>query len=183
MRLWRAIRSFFAVLFDSRFAAEVERLLRSEGSDQVVRSSERAVVAEKSPAVAVVPTRSDAITLLATLQREARFVDIVKEPLGEYSDAQIGAAARDVLRDCAVVLDRLFLLQPLVHDEEGAQLETPVDFDPGRYRLTGKVTGNPPFKGRLVHHGWHAARCELPQWSGSSQSRMVVAPIELDVQG
>ena len=56
------------------------------------------------PAAEPAPRRSDAITLLAALQREARFVDLVQEPLGEYSDDQIGAAARDVLRDCREVL-------------------------------------------------------------------------------
>ena len=40
--------------------------------------------------------------------REARFVDLVNESLDGYSDAQIGAAARDVLRDSKKVLDRLF---------------------------------------------------------------------------
>ena len=115
--------------------------------------------------------RSDAITLLATLQREARFVDMVKEPLGNYSDAQVGAAARDVLRDCGQVLDRLFGLAPLVEQEEGSQVEVPAGYDAGRYRLTGNVSGDPPFRGQLVHHGWIATRCEVPSWSGSEQAQ------------
>ncbi len=52
--------------------------------------------------------RSEALTLLATLQREARFVDFIMESLEGYSDAQIGAVARDVHRDCGKVLERLF---------------------------------------------------------------------------
>ena len=65
--------------------------------------------------------RSEAITLLATLQREARFVDFIKEPLDGYSDAQIGAAVRDVHRDCGKVLDRLFAIRSLVDQEEGSR--------------------------------------------------------------
>jgi hypothetical protein len=128
------------------------------------------------------PARSEAITLLAALQREARFVDFIQEPLGAYSDAQIGAAARDVHRDCGAVLERMFALQPIVDREEGAEIEVPAGFDPGRYRLTGNVAGEPPFRGPLVHHGWEATRCELPAWSGSKTSARVVAPAEVELK-
>ena len=100
------------------------------------------------------PLRSEAVTLLSALQREARFVDIVKEPLDQYTDAQVGAAARDVLKDCGRVLERLFALRPLVEQPEGSELEAPAGYDAGRYRLVGKVQGEPPFRGRLVHPGW-----------------------------
>jgi hypothetical protein len=127
------------------------------------------------------PARSEAVTLLATLQREARFGDCIKEPLDGYSDAQIGAAARDVHRDCAKVLDRLFAIRALNDQEEGSSLEVPAGFDAGRYRLTGNVAGNPPFNGRLVHHGWEAAEVQLPEWSGTQQSARVIAPIEVEL--
>ncbi len=128
------------------------------------------------------PTRNDAITLLATLQREARFVDIVKEPLADYSDVQVGAAARDVLRDCGAVLDRLFGVQAIVAKEEGTEIDVPAGFDAGRYRVTGNVSGEAPYSGPLVHHGWEAKRCELPKWSGSKDAAMVIAPAELEVK-
>ncbi len=128
------------------------------------------------------PKRNDAIMLLATLQREARFIDIVKEPLNDYSDAQVGAAARDVLRDCGVVLDRLFQLQPIVDQEEGAEFEVPAGFDTGRYRVTGDASGEAPYTGPLVHAGWQATHCALPKWSGSQESILVIAPAELEVK-
>jgi hypothetical protein len=127
------------------------------------------------------PARSDAVTLLATLQREARFIDFIKEPLEGYSDAQIGAAVRDVHRDCAKVLDRLFAIRAMDNQEEGSTLEVPAGFDAGRYRLTGNVAGNPPFRGRLAHHGWEAGEVQLPEWSGTSQSARVIAPIEVEL--
>ena len=136
----------------------------------------------KSKPAPAPPARNDAITLLATLQREARFVDIVKEPLADYSDAQVGAAARDVLRDCGAVLDRLFDVQPIVDKEEGADVDLPAGFDAGRFRVTGNVTGEAPYTGPLVHHGWEAKRCALPQWSGSKDAGFVVAPAELEVK-
>ena len=136
----------------------------------------------KSKPAPAPPARNDAITLLATLQREARFVDIVKEPLADYSDAQVGAAARDVLRDCGAVLDRLFDVQPIVDKEEGAEVDLPAGFDAGRYRVTGNVTGEAPYSGPLVHHGWEAKSCALPQWSGAKDAALVVTPAELEVK-
>ncbi len=127
------------------------------------------------------PGRSDAISLLATLQREARFIDLVQESLDQYSDEQVGAAARDVLRDCRAVLDRLFELQPALPHSEGETVQLPAGFDPGRFRLTGNVAGEPPFSGRLVHHGWQAKRCQVPQWSGSESSAGIVAPAEVEL--
>ncbi len=86
-----------------------------------------------------------------------------------------------MLRDCGKVVDRLFGLTPLVADEEGSPVEVPAGYDAGRYRLTGNVSGDPPFRGRLVHHGWRATRSEIPTWSGSEQVAMILAPQEVEV--
>jgi hypothetical protein len=134
-----------------------------------------------APPQPATPIRNDAITLLATLQREARLVDIVKEPLGDYSDAQVGAAARDVLRDCGTVLDRLFNLAPILEHEEGATVEIPTGADSARYRISGN-TSAVATSGSLVHHGWQAKQCELPKWTGSKESALIVSPAELEVK-
>ncbi len=57
---------------------------------------------------------------LGRTAREARLVDFIQESLAGYSDAQIGAVARDVHRDSAAVLNRLFALKPAV-DAGGRQ--------------------------------------------------------------
>jgi len=125
--------------------------------------------------------RSDALTLLSTLQREARFVDFIREPLDSYSDAQIGAAVRDVHRDCGDVLERLFALRAIASEEEGAEIEVAAGFEAARYRLTGHVTGEPPFRGWLRHHGWEATRVELPSWSGTKAAARTIAPVEVEL--
>jgi len=79
------------------------------------------------------------------------------------------------------VLDRLFSLTPVLTEEEGDDVEVPASFDTGRYRLTGNVAGQPPFRGSLVHHGWEVAKCDVPQWSGSDQAARVVAPAEVQL--
>ena len=49
------------------------------------------VVARSPRARAGCATRHDALSLLAVLQREARLLDFLKEPVEGYSDAQVGA--------------------------------------------------------------------------------------------
>lgn len=178
MRLGLAFRLFFRVLSDADFA----RRVAAESAAAPQEPSPRVGGAAPAPTgktTAAAP-RSDAVTLLATLQREARLVDIVYEPLEGYGDAQIGAAARDVLRDCRQVLDRLFALRPLVDQAEGGAVEVPAGYDAGRYRLTGNVSRQPPLSGQLVHAGWQATRCELPAWTGSREAALVVAPAEVE---
>ena len=179
MRIGLAFRVFFKTLSDAGFASQVAPLL-SGGAPAALTAPESKPAAPK-PVKKKAAIRSEAVTLLATLQREARLVDMVKEPLGNYSDAQVGAAARDVLRDCGAVLDRLFGLAPLVEQEEGSDVEVPVGYDASRFRLTGNVSGEPPFQGKLVHHGWKATRCDIPAWTGSEPSQRVVAPEEVEV--
>jgi hypothetical protein len=182
MRFLLAIRAFFRVLANRGTAARIAEVLN--GPLPALPKIEEPRVREpgKREPPAKVIGRSEAITLLATLQREARLVDALKEPLSGYSDAQIGAAARDVFRDCGAVLERLFGLRPLSDQAEGTQIEVPVRYDAGRFRLTGHVEGEPPFRGTLAHHGWVATRCEVPQWSGSGASSFVVAPMEVDLK-
>lgn len=176
-RIWIAIRALFAVLFSSKAARRIEAALTGEAPAEPKPRKAKG----KRPAKGAPLQRSEALTLLATLQREARLVDFVYEPLDGYSDAQVGAAVRDVHRRCRDVLDRLFELKPVLGEDEEAEIEVPAGFDAGRYRLTGNVTGEPPFHGKLVHHGWEAGKCDVPAWSGSDAAARVVAPSEVEL--
>ena len=180
-RLFLAIRVFFRVLFHARVAGDVQRLLNEEvttAAPSVEAGKINIDLAETSRA----PARSESLTLLSTLQREARLIDFLQEPIDGYSDAQIGAAVREVHRQSAAVLARVFDLQPVVRQQEGTTLQILPEFDAARYRLTGNVVGEPPYSGTLVHHGWEATRCGLPAWSGSATSARVVVPAEVEVR-
>jgi len=183
MRIMLAMTALFKTLFDPQAAKAIDAALaaRQVGTEEAILSPPVAPD-EVSPAAVQASDRNDAISLLATLQREARFVDIVSEPLAEYSDEQVGAAARDVLRDCGEVLQRLFELKPVVAQEEGSDIEAPVGYDPSKFRLTGQVRDEPPFCGQLVHHGWQASHCRLPQWSGNAESALIVSPVEIEMK-
>ncbi len=174
-------RVMFRVWNDVAFAQKVQDLAEGKSVPKI----EPKPTPERRPTAAAPkqePSRSEAVSLLAVLQREARFVDFIKEPIGSYSDAQIGAAVRDVHKGCAAVLDRLFALQPLNATTEGASVQVPRNFDPAQFRVIGNVTGEPPFHGTLLHHGWRAAKSELPDWTGSEASSLVVAPAEIEVK-
>ncbi len=186
-RIWLAIRIFFLVLFQGPVAQQVAEVLEKRKLEnkpsEAKPPAKPADKAEPKPAQNSHPSRPVARRSRSwpRLQREARFVDFIKEPLDSYSDAQIGAAVRDVHRDCGKVLDRLFAIKSIVDQEEGSPVEVPSGFDAGRYRLTGNVVGDPPFHGRLVHHGWEAAEVQLPAWSGTPHSARVVAPVEVEL--
>jgi hypothetical protein len=173
-RILLAFRVFFGTLFGSITNDQVAGLL----SPPTPIDSPEPIAKAPVPAR---PKRNDAISLLAALQREARLIDLIQEPLSDYSDEQVGAAARDVLRDTREALARMVELQPVIDAEDGDEVETPPDFDAGCYRLTGNVSGEPPFKGSLAHHGWRAAKCDIPSWTGSEEAANVVAPVEIEI--
>jgi hypothetical protein len=172
MRLLLAIRCFVKVLFDPEFGDKFKQL---SDADSATPSAESPVLPPPEPG------RSDAIALLATLQREARFVDLVNESLDGYSDAQIGAAAREVLTDCGKVFERVFAFGPVADVAEGESMEVPENYDTGRLRLTGNLSRQPPLTGKVVHAGWVATQCEVASWTGSPEAALVVAPAEIEV--
>lgn len=181
-RIFTAIRAFFRILFDRRVADETVRLLSGPTAPPPpVATAPTAPPKPAAPPAPKKPARNDAVTLLAALQREARLVDFLQETLDGYSDAQIGAAVRDVQRDARAALARLFDLRPLTDAGEGASLEVPAGADALKYRLVGNVAGSPPYRGTVRHHGWQVSKCELPEWTGSAEAQNVVAPIEVEV--
>lgn len=190
-RIGTAFRAFFQALFyasaadriDAALAGRALPALNAAGStlpkeDVPSRPAPRDVAASTQVSQ---PKRSEALTLLAALQREARLIDLVQEPLADYSDEQIGAAARNVLRDAAGVLQRFFGLKRVSTGTEGETAEVPAGYDPARFRLVGNVTGNGPFRGNLTHAGWEATTVNLPAWTGSQSSALVVAPAEIEL--
>lgn len=168
-----AFKAFFKSLFDTEVADRVGHALLGEAGQPKLDQPE--LVPKK-------PARSEAVTLLAALQREARFVDFVKEPLDELTDEQVGAAVRDIHRNLAAVVNRMFGPQPVLDDNEGESIEVPKGFDAGRYRLIGQVSGAPPYKGVLTHHGWKVATCQLPEWSGTEETASVIAAAEIEIK-
>jgi hypothetical protein len=150
----------------------------------VARQTDVALSGQPTPVIeqaAPEPVRSEAVTLLAALQRDARFVDFIQESIDGYNDAQVGAAVRDVHHGCRDVLERMFDLKPIVDQEEDTDIQVS-DPAAARWRFTGNVgQSSGTVSGRLMHAGWKLLKCRVPEWSGSSEDAGIVSPAEIQV--
>lgn len=124
--------------------------------------------------------KDGALALLALLQREGRLIDFLREDLSEYEDDEIGASVRDIHRGCRKVIDEHLELEPVMPGAEDEDVTVPKGFDPGEIRLVGDVTGEPPFKGVMRHHGWRVAKAKLPTLT-DGVDRHVLAPAEVEI--
>jgi hypothetical protein len=161
-RLGLAFRCEWRALRDPEFAKKVEPLLAP-------------------PKVEGPPRPSGApLRLLALLQREGRLLDFLLEDITAYPDAQVGAAVRDIHRQCQAALKEHLVLAPVFAHAEGSTVDVPPGFDPSAVRLTGNVTGQPPFRGTLQHHGWRVKEIKLaPPPEGQDEFILMPAEVEL----
>ena len=120
------------------------------------------------------------LRLLALLQREGRLLDFFLEDIAAYPNDQIGAAVRDIHQKCKKAIEEHLVLEPVLNQSEGAAVEVPAGFDPVAIRLTGNVTGEPPFKGTLQHHGWRVKEIKLAK-PPEGQDEFVVQPAEVEI--
>ncbi len=118
--------------------------------------------------------------LLSVLQREGRLVDFFEEDLSRYEDAQIGAAVRSIQDTCKQMINKTLSPKPVFEKAEGDTITLPMDFDAAEVKLTGNVSGDPPFTGILRHRGWRAGKLELPTLS-STQDPRIIAPAEVEI--
>jgi hypothetical protein len=184
MPIGLAFRLFFKALGgDAAFVEGAQRLLenRLPAPAATTVTPAPSPAAPAKPAAPPKPARSDALNLLALLQREGRLIDFLKEDIAPYSDAQIGAAVRDVHRDTRAALDRCFALAPLRTEAEGTPVDVPANLDATAFRLTGNVAGPGPYKGTLRHAGWKAEKVELPEYTGPDPASRIVAPAEIEL--
>jgi hypothetical protein len=163
-RLKLAFAAFFTILFKSRLPAGLQ--------------ADAPTAAVQPP---VQPDQIDrAVQMISLLQRDGRLIDFLMEDLAAYADAQIGAAVRDVHAGCRRALDRYLTLESILPGREGEATTLPAGIDPAEVRLVGNVTGQPPFRGTLLHRGWRVSRLELPPLTGQA-ARRIVAQAEVEV--
>ena len=178
MAIGVALQAFFKALFDPAAAERIKLALNPESAQAKLPEKPKSAPAKQAPQ----PIRSEALTLLSTLQREARFLDLVQESLDGFEDAQIGAAARGVLADCHKTLDRMFAIAPLSAAEEGDTLAVPEGASPNAFRIVGSSgSSGTGVSGTVTHRGWKATCCELPKWNGKRDEAWVLAATEVEV--
>ena len=126
---------------------------------------------------------SEVVNFLAILQERGRFVDFLMDDITAYSDAQVGAAGRVLHEGCKAVLLEHFGIRPMREEDEGTKITIPTGYAPDDYRLVGKITGEAPFTGTLVHHGWRVEWVKLPRLLRASADRLpAIAPAEVELR-
>ncbi len=155
--------------------------------EPVVKIVEKIVEVEKlvhapapEPVILKESTPDAALQLLGLLQKEARFIDFIKEDIATYSDTDIGVAARVVHEGCNKALNEHFTLAPIRSEQEGGKITLPQGFDASSVRLTGNIVGSAPFTGTLIHKGWQVTNIRLPKLTqGHNASILAAAEVEL----
>ena len=175
------------VLWDGAFAGRIAAAASASTARPAAREQAVAPVGvpAAAPAVAATPAVAAAVTperehasgshLLAALQREGRLVDFLQQDVTAFSDEDVASAARVVHAGCRRVLHQGLELGPAVEACEGATLSVPAGFDACRIRLTGNVTGNPPFRGVVRHAGWVVRAVRFPEVAASMDPRILAA--------
>jgi len=150
--------------------------------EPVIKVVEKIVEVEKivqapapEPVILKEATPDAALQLLGLLQKEARFIDFIKEDIGSYSDADIGVAARVVHEGCNKAINEHFTLATVRSESEGSKVTLPAGFDAGSVRLTGNIVGSAPFTGILVHKGWQVTELRLPKLTQGYNAKIIAA--------
>ena len=179
-RLALAVRSFFSIIADPKFAASVEFL--HQGAAPTTPEMPSAPIQPQSPTAPTFQAQPEAaaLQLLGLLQRDARFIDFIQEDVAAHGDADIGAAARLVHEGCRKVLHEHFSIEPVRSEAEGSRITLAAGFDAAAVRLTGNVVGQPPFIGSLSHRGWCVTETRLPRQT-ATHNHTIVAQAEVEL--
>ena len=183
MHPWLAVVCFFKILFGGTLPAAAAKYLREPAKALPPPPAPVDKVADRKPEPKVGSAqlhREGALALLALLQREGRLVDFLRDSVDGASDADIGAAAREVHRGCRKVLDQHLTFEAVMPGAEGHHTSVPKGFDPAEVRLIGEAKGEPPYRGTLRHHGWRVVDAKLPTLADGID-RMVIAPAEVEL--
>ncbi|MGZ9018914.1 MAG: DUF2760 domain-containing protein [Rhodoplanes sp.] len=141
------------------------------------------VVSPAATAPTANQSESEVVNFLAILQERGRFVDFLMDDITGYSDAQVGAAGRVLHGGCRAILLEHFGIRPMREEGEGSKVTVPTGYAPDDYRLVGRITGEAPFTGTLVHHGWRAEWVKLPRLLRTSADRLpAIAPAEVELR-
>lgn len=121
------------------------------------------------------------LRLLAILQHSGRLIDFLKEDIQEFNDAQVGAAVRKIHEECSKSLEEIVTIRPVYEEKEGATIRILPGYDSSSVKVVGKVKGEPPYSGTLVHKGWKAHKRSLPKKTGE-QLTDIICPAEIEVR-
>ncbi len=158
-----------------KFAFEVPETIVKEVVIETVTEI-REVTAPRLETVSV----DGAYQLLQLMQQEARFIDFIQEDISTYSDAEVGAASRLIHQGCAKVMNANFEIETVSKQEENARVEIPTGYNNKEFKLEGRIEGEGPFTGTLIHPGWKVVTHHLPKVSNTLDMN-ILAPAEVEI--
>ena len=142
-----------------------------------------APVAAQPPPPAANQAEAEVVAFVSLLQEKGRLVDFLMEDVAPYDDKQVGAAARVVHQGCREVLNDSFKITPISQAEEGSRITVPAAYAADEYRLLGKISGDPPFTGILLHKGWKTESVKLPRILKSDEEHLPsIAPAQVELK-
>ena len=106
------------------------------------------------------------------------------EDITAFNDAQVAAASRVVHQGCSAVLNEFLAISPTHAGKEGDRITIDKSADRNQYRLIGKVHGEPPYSGVVVHRGWKTRKLALPRFTRrvDPTGENIIAPVEVEVR-
>jgi hypothetical protein len=140
-----------------------------------------APVTSQPPAQAGKQAEAEVVAFFALLQEKGRLVDFLMEDITSYDDTHVGAAARVIHQGCRQVLQEHFNITAICESAEGSQVTVPAGYAKEQYRFVGKLSGDPPFTGTLIHKGWKTEFVKLPRIV-EAQRLPAIAPAEVELQ-
>jgi hypothetical protein len=133
------------------------------------------------PAPAANQAEAEIVAFFGLLQEKGRLVDFLMEDITPYEDAEVGAAARVIHQGGRQVLQEYFHITPISEAAEGTQVTVPAGYATDQFRLVGKLTGEPPFTGTLLHKGWKTEFVKLPRIVNPERLPSI-APAEVELK-
>ncbi|OQX09629.1 MAG: hypothetical protein BWK80_46645 [Desulfobacteraceae bacterium IS3] len=178
--LWLFSRRSFVKLMEKSYLISANMKAKVKPSESLKKPS----AAPVPPAAAAKERKENDnrmfLHLLSVLQKEGRLLDFFSEDLEQYEDDQIGGAVRSIHENCKKAMSKYMASKPVLEENEGDEIVIQPGFDSNAVKLTGNVTGEPPFKGIVRHKGWKTARLELPALSGDRDPN-IIAPAEVEI--
>jgi len=160
---------------NEKFAFEVPETIVKEVVIETVTEI-REVAAPRLETVSV----DGAYQLLQLMQQEARFIDFIQEDISTYSDTEVGAASRLIHQGCAKVIKANFDIDTVSNHEENARIDIPTGYNNKEFKLEGRIEGEGPFTGTLIHPGWKVVKHHLPKVSNTMDMN-ILAPAEVEI--
>ena len=133
------------------------------------------------PAPTAQQAEAEIVTFFGLLQEKGRLVDFLMEDITAYEDSEVGAAARVIHQGCRQVLQEYFSISPISVAAECEQVTVPAGYSPDQFRLVGKLAGEPPFTGTLLHKGWKTEFVKLPRIVNTDRLPSI-APAEVELK-